>query len=392
VLCRTLGILVLAILMEVACPPVASAQDTTQDVGDMVRTMRAFRREGAAREALKSMRTAAPDVRANLRVIGQRVLALQDLRKMEEARQLLTSLPIASDIQSLQIELARLRVLLDFVDPEDAANKIIQMASKHEDNLEVGSLHVRALIQREDFRAARRELTALTGESSDWTRHELESELLAARARSLLTDDSLLEEALPLLAQALVLAPHRGDIRTLYANALVRWQRFEQADDQLLLGLESAGVDRDALLMGQADLYRATDRLPEAVTRYEMVLMDSPDDRLAQVGLARCRSRMGDKEQAIGLLEACLANQPDDLDALLVLAEIREGQGRMAEAEAALRRVLEIRPNHLKACWRLSRVLAREGKMDEVEELVERYESRRERARQRSEDGSATGR
>ena len=389
---RMLGVFVLALLMEVLCPGRAFAQDTAQDVGDMVRTMRASRREGEAREALKSMRTAGPDVRASLRVIGQRVLALQDLRKMDEAQQLLTGLPVTADVDLLQIKLARLRILLDLVDPEDAANQIIQMAAKHKGNLEVVSLHVRALIQREDFRAAHRELDALTGDSSGWLRRELEAELLAGRARSLLADDSLLEEALPLLEEALKLAPHRGDMRVLYANALVRWQRFDQAEEQLQRGLESAGVDRDALLMGQADLYRSTDRLAEAIAGYEMVLAESPGARLAQVGLARCQSRMGEKEEAIDLLKTCLAADPDDLDALLVLAEIREGQGRIAEAEAALRHVLELRPNHLKACWRLSRVLAREGKMNEVEELVVRYESRRERVRQRFEDGSAIGR
>jgi tetratricopeptide (TPR) repeat protein len=337
------------------------------------------------------MRDGPPALRANPRVLGQRLLALQDLRKLEEARQLLASLQLTGASAVLQIEVARLRALLDAGDP-DAPAAIIQLAALHEGNVDVAALHVRALLRGEDFRAARHALDGLVGDSVDWTVNELEAELLAARARSLMSDDSLLDDALPLLEQALERAPQRGDVRALYVDALNRWQRYEQAEEQLALGLEDPGPDRDALLMAQGDLYRATDRLEEAVACYQAVLDESPQDRAAQVGLARCLGRMGEKEEAVALLESCLERSPDDLDALLVLAEFREAQDEPAEAEALLRRVLEARPNHLKACWRLSRVLARQGRMDEVDELVARYESRKERVRERAGVGGAAER
>lgn len=370
----------------------AAKQGANRGVSDLVRSMRSLRREGDAREALRTMRDAPGEVRNNLRVIGQRVLAMQDLRKLDEAQAYLASLPLPEGTTVLQIELAQLRVLLEGGDATVATKRIVQLAAEHESNLDVTALHVRALVQAEDFRAAQRQLDALDGDSATWTAHELEAELLAARARSLMTDDSLLDDALPLLERALEGAPQRGDVRALYADALVRWQRYDQAEEQLTQGLEDPGVDRDVLLMAQGDLYRSTDRLDEAVVCYETVLADTPGNRAAQVGLARCRSRMGDKDAAVALLDACLEASPNDLDALLVLAEIREDQEQLADAEALLRRVLDARPNHLKACWRLSRVLAREGKMDEVDELVARYEARRERVRERAVAGGASDR
>ncbi len=388
-LCRLAALLLTVLVLVGAVAPDLSAQSTSTDVSSLVRSMRSQRRDGAARDALRSMREAPAEVRANLRVLGQRALAMLDLRKISETRKFLGGLNLGPDSTVLQLDLARLRVVLESDGPQAVSASVIQLAALHRDNLDVSALHARVLMALEDFSATRRVLDRLKGESAEWTSNELEAELLAARAESLMGDDSLLEHALPLLEQALGRAPSRGDVRALYAQALTRWQRFERAEQELELGLQEAGPDRNLLLMAQGDLFRSTDRLEEAVECYELVLEDARSNRGAQVGLARCRSRMGEKDLAVSLLESCLVQQPDHIDALLVLAGIREDMGLLDEAENLLKRVLDVRPKHLKACWRLSRVLARSGRMDEVDVLVQRYEERLERLRARSGVASA---
>ncbi len=376
-------VVALAVVLAGAPAPVIAkplAPAATQDARaatHLVREMRTHRRDGDARAALQAMRAAPPDVRANVRVVGQWLLALLDQRRFDDARAMLGSLRIPEAQRIVQIRVAELHLALVAGDVRGALEGADALLREHADHLDVLALEVRALAAAGDFRGADRALEAFAPDSSAWLRAELYAELLDARAAALMADDAFLGDALGLLETALEEAPHRGDVRARYADALVRWQRYDEAEEQIALGLESPGPDETALLRQRGDLYRETGRVDEAAAAYEALLEAQPRDLAAVLGLARCRARQRDKAAAIALVEDAVT-WDRGVDALVVLAELHESEGELEASEAALRRVLERKPDNLRACWRLSRVLARQGEMEEVDELVARYEARKE--------------
>lgn len=356
------------------------AVTTPSDGAELARLMRNLRHEGQAQQALDTMKDAPKEQRSDARVLGQRLLAMLDLRRLDEAQAFVDQMPKPQDPIALALELGLLRVALLRGADDALRARVAALAAERPDNADVQGLQLRLALLDDDVEAAQALLAAMRlAELGAWEAQELSVDIALARTREMVQDDELVEQALPLLEPLVTTAGHRGDLVAAYAQGLMRWQRTEQAETLLGEALAREDVtDRADLQLARADLLRTSDRLAEAVALYDEVLASHPDQAEALLGLARCKARHRDEEsQALELLQRCLELHPEQVDALLVRAEIHEDQGDLPAAEADLRAVLAVRPNHLKACWRLSRVLARQGQSAEVDALVARYEARK---------------
>src|SRR5262249_39142898 len=87
-------------------------------------------------------------------------------------------------------------------------------------------------------------------------------------------------------------------------------------------------------------------------------------------GLARCRRRLGQPEQARELLDRLLARQPQDRQALSERGQLALENGRPEEAERFLRRAAAVDPNDLEVVYNLYQCLKRLGKEGEAQEYA----------------------
>jgi len=352
----------------------------------LLKQVRELRRTGDATRALALVDAADESVRQDPRVAAQVIQALQDLRRFDEAAARIDDVQLPAGQTVLPLEIARMRNRIHNAAGSAILGPAQTLVEERPGNADLRAVAVRALLSTEDFAGARGELGVLADQDGTaWVVAELEAELAAAKAVSLMVTDELLDRAVPLLEVAVENAPQRGDVRALYVQALVRYQRFEVAEAEIAAGLkDGGGVDRIDLLIGRAELSRALGADDEAEAAYASVLEELPEHQEAMVGLARCRKMVGDNEAARELLESCLDARPDNLSAWLVLAELHESEGDLLAAENCLLAVLDERPNHLKACYRMSRLLARAGRMDEVDAYIERYEDRKRALQERA--------
>src|SRR5262249_1251757 len=120
-------------------------------------------------------------------------------------------------------------------------------------------------------------------------------------------------------------------------------------------------------------------RYAEALAHLEYVRQRQPDDPEVLVRLARCRSGMGQGEQARELLNNVLANHPDDGVAWRTLGEIALQEANPRKAETAVRRGAGLLPYDYRAQWSLYQALLRqEGKAAEAQTQLARAEQLKE--------------
>jgi tetratricopeptide (TPR) repeat protein len=87
------------------------------------------------------------------------------------------------------------------------------------------------------------------------------------------------------------------------------------------------------------------------------------------LGLAQCRRRLGQPEEARCLLDALLALTPEDGQALWERGQLELDQGRAAEAEPWLRRAVRASPHDRRLAYSLNRCLVALGRHEEAEQV-----------------------
>jgi predicted Zn-dependent protease len=136
------------------------------------------------------------------------------------------------------------------------------------------------------------------------------------------------------------------------------------------------GEARQPLAVGLVEV----GRYQEALTHLEYARQRQPDDPEVLVRLARCRSGLGQGEQARDLLDRVLQAHPDNGPALRTLGEIDLQEGKPAEAEERLRQAVRVLPNDYRAQWSLYQALQRQqGKAAEAQAQLAQAEQLKER-------------
>ena len=99
------------------------------------------------------------------------------------------------------------------------------------------------------------------------------------------------------------------------------------------------------------------------------------DSRLAQYELENSL-RIGQRENAISILEKMIARSPDDYDAKLSLAFLQVYDENFEEAEKSIREVLAARPDSVAATAALAELYVKQGKPDEALTLCDSFLSK----------------
>jgi len=358
-----------------------AAQDAAlpSDPGELAKQIRRTRRMGDSEQLLARLTNVPSRILLDERVHGERLQALLDLHRFDEADKLSRVNVSSGQGMAVPLAVALTRLAFRRGDIAKAEKKMALVRKSKATQKDLDVLELRIAIYKGDYKAASRTFGSLRDSVHASLAVELEVDLAVARATELMGAADMLDQAVPLLERSVGLAPGRMDARSLYVRALARWQRAELAETVAQQGLElGQGPGRAELLYSLGFLYLSTHREEQAVKLFEQALELVPSHGLALVGLARSRLRAGDVDGARDLITRSLAADAGNLDALLLLSEIESARVDWEAAAEALESVLEIKPRHLKGLWLLSRVRARQQRLDEVQELLRRYEERKQ--------------
>ncbi len=346
------------------------------EAGDLARALREARRAGRVPDALALLDGRPAALLADARVAGERVQLLLDAGRPADARAADAAL---GDVREGPPPLAIARVRLQVADGQPAAAlKWIDAAGALRDNPDLHAARLEALLALARWKDAESALAALPAATPGAQRARLTVDVRLHRARELLADPELVERAIPLLEEALVLQPARVEVKIELVQALAQWHREARAEALAQEVLATAeGDTRAAMLCALGAVRRAELRDADAAAAYEEALRLRPGHPPALLGLARCRLRAGDEAGGLALLEQRLSADPQDLEALLLRAEQALDAGDAPRAEAALRTVLAARPKSLKALYLLARALALQGKKDEQAQVLEDWGRRK---------------
>ena len=170
--------------------------------------------------------------------------------------------------------------------------------------------------------------------------------------------------------------------------------RFDPRTGQLVLGLDSGGLERAAtatLATGlvrplappaeQAETWfeRASEwdgdpaQWEDAIEAYRRVVAIDPTYAAAWNNLGLLLHRMGDYEGARGAYDAALAQDPDCREAAYNLGSLHEDRGEVEAAVGSYRRALELSPDYADAHFNLAGALSRSGRGDEAARHWQRY-------------------
>lgn len=119
------------------------------------------------------------------------------------------------------------------------------------------------------------------------------------------------------------------------------------------------------------DLLFLSGRLQEAVEQFEALCRRRPPPPEALLGLARCRRRLGQGEEARRLLDEFLSDHPRDVVALIERGRLAEEVGQLGEAERWLRRAVEADPANRDAHYALGQCLQQAGRQEEAAKELE---------------------
>jgi tetratricopeptide (TPR) repeat protein len=96
--------------------------------------------------------------------------------------------------------------------------------------------------------------------------------------------------------------------------------------------------------LGRADTLHRLGRTWDALREYERLHREQADHPGVLLGLARCRYRLYEVDQARQILDKLLKGHPDHGDALLERGRLSFHADRLAEAETFLRRAVAVAP------------------------------------------------
>jgi Flp pilus assembly protein TadD len=116
----------------------------------------------------------------------------------------------------------------------------------------------------------------------------------------------------------------------------------------------------------------------EAAEHFEHLRRCQPDNLSVQVGLAECRSALGETDEAARLVEGVLERQPELAPALALRGRLALEGGDPAGAEPWLRRALAREPSNHRALYALVQCLRQNGKEAEAKRRQRQLEQMEE--------------
>jgi tetratricopeptide (TPR) repeat protein len=126
--------------------------------------------------------------------------------------------------------------------------------------------------------------------------------------------------------------------------------------------------DHEEARQGLAIALMESKSFAEAAEHLEILRQRQPDNLRLQVGLAECRSALGDSAEAARLVDHVLAEQPQFTRALALRGRLLAYQGNYDAAEPWLRQALERNPSDHQARYDLILCLRSNGKEAEAQQ------------------------
>ncbi len=181
-------------------------------------------------------------------------------------------------------------------------------------------------------------------------------------------DNYRLHQALHGLTRYLQSRP--DDLQALLARGYV-WERFLYFADALedYRKAVAAHPDSEPARRKLAETLLIAGTPNESLEQYEWLARRRPEQPEVQLGLARCRRRLGQTEDARHLLDVVLARASEDAEALWERGQVELDEGRAAEAEEWLRKAVRANPHDRRIAYSLSQCLLALGRKDEAEKV-----------------------
>jgi tetratricopeptide (TPR) repeat protein len=169
-------------------------------------------------------------------------------------------------------------------------------------------------------------------------------------------DTSRLWHALQGLTQYLSRRP--DDLQALLGRGFV-WERFLSYRDALgdYRKAVAAHPDNEQAHLHLAETLLIVGTPGEALTQFRWLEERSPGRPEVRLGLARCRRRLGQADEARKLLDHLLAEMPDHGEALWERAQLDLDEGKADQAEPLLQRAVRLLPYDRRVHYTLYRCL-----------------------------------
>ncbi|KPK60007.1 MAG: hypothetical protein AMJ59_08490 [Gammaproteobacteria bacterium SG8_31] len=184
-------------------------------------------------------------------------------------------------------------------------------------------------------------------------------------------DNGQPDAALPLLEEAVRLAPTSGDAHCELGRALNNLRRLPQA--RAVLEEATRLSPCSAIAWNRlGHVCRALGDPDSAEPAFRRAVDLAPDFPAALANLASAHLARGDAETGVGLLQRAVKADPGDPGTRAKLGDALQGLGRLNEADSAYREALSIDPAHVPALAGLGALLSALGKYRPAEETLRR--------------------
>jgi Flp pilus assembly protein TadD len=184
-------------------------------------------------------------------------------------------------------------------------------------------------------------------------------------------DNGQPDAALPLLEEAVRLAPASGDAHCELGRALNNLRRLPQA--RAVLEEATRLSPCSAIAWNRlGHVCRALGDPGSAEPAFRRAVDLDPDFPAALANLASAHLARGDADTGVGLLQRAVKADPGDPGTRAKLGDALQGLGRLNEADAAYREALSIDPNHVPALAGLGTLLSALGNYRPAENILGR--------------------
>ena len=162
------------------------------------------------------------------------------------------------------------------------------------------------------------------------------------------------EDAIPLLEEALTIAPQRTEVQTALGECYFNSDKIERSMEIFTALAKQRRAVEDHAYLGMAHTYLG--RFAEAKADFNEGLKTDPTDSFCLFQLAYVAKLQGDTATAETILTKVLRTHPDYPSALLELANLRTDAKRYAEARELLLRYVKVSPAAATGYYKLAMV------------------------------------
>jgi tetratricopeptide (TPR) repeat protein len=328
-------------------------------------------------QLLRQASSAGTRVSPRVRLLEAQLLVLQDPPQYAAAREKLDE-ALATEPNNVEVLLATSNLLMRQGDLQEAAEYAERAARQGPESLEAQLAHAQTLVEVGRHADAQEVLTntlnahpealkaldLLVRSYSESGRNELaqialkrleeqldatpeqQQALDAMRVRLNVLEGRNLDQAVDSLRTLYAANPDDLDTLRTFADALLKLDRFNEAERLVEGFLERHEEDvRAWVLLGQLHEARDGAGSPGSMSAYTRVLLMEPDYPLAIQGLARAQLAQNNPAEALALIERYLTVRPDDDQMLYEKARLLAVQAdRLDEAVSAVSRAVELQP------------------------------------------------